>query len=506
MSFLIARARWCTGPLRDCAGRRVDAPLLAARWVARSALLFGAVTARDARAQSAVIDTRSDTRPPASHAAPATEPAPAPAPAPAAPVRSLGVVTVFARPPTSLPTQIPATLESVTREQLEQTVNATDSEDALKYLPSAGAQTLYRRLQPRRAVEPRLGHRQQCAVDRVCGRRAAVQLPRQRRRWPELHAALEHGHARTNRTCRCHVCRRISHSDSHGQPLGLRAEAWSASDGATEFSPVSALSYPMRRERFASPKAALAYQAADDLVLKASVGRAVRLPTLSELYGATSTSNSQFINDPTLTPERSWTTELTAEKVLGEGLLRLTVFAEATRDALYSQTSFDAAANKNISRVQNVSRIETRGLELAFQGLDVGRKGLDLSASATHAHSHSAIKDKVGFVRVPGDTLGKRQPNIPAWRATALVSQRMENWTLAFGARYSGKQYRTLNNADLNGATYQGTSRYFTTDLRLRHQVHAPVVGGCRHRQPEQLSILEFSSVPAAQLQRRVAL
>ena len=251
--------------------------------------------------------------------------------------------------------------------------------------------------------------------------------------------------------------------------LGLRVEEWTASDGATEFSAVSSLRYPPRRERFGSPKAALAYQVADDLVLKASLGRAVRMPTVSELYGATSTSNSQYINDPTLAPERSWTTELTAEKDFGDARVRLTYFTEATRDALYSQTSFDASANKNISRVQNVARIETRGLELAFQGSDVLRKGLDLSASTTFADS--VIKDNAGFVLLPGDTIGKRQPNIPLWRATALVSQRINaSWTLAFGARYSGTQYRTLNNADPNGFTYQGTSRYFTTDLRLRHQ------------------------------------
>ena len=44
------------------------------------------------------------------------------------PVKSLGVVTVVGGQPTSLPTQIPATMESVTREQIERTINATDSE------------------------------------------------------------------------------------------------------------------------------------------------------------------------------------------------------------------------------------------------------------------------------------------------------------------------------------------------------------------------------------------
>ena len=52
------------------------------------------------------------------------------------PVKHLGVVAVSSGQPISLPTQIPTTIEGVTREQIAQTINATDSEDALKYLPS----------------------------------------------------------------------------------------------------------------------------------------------------------------------------------------------------------------------------------------------------------------------------------------------------------------------------------------------------------------------------------
>ncbi|HWH83170.1 MAG TPA: TonB-dependent receptor [Burkholderiaceae bacterium] len=252
--------------------------------------------------------------------------------------------------------------------------------------------------------------------------------------------------------------------------LGLRAEQWTARDAATAFSATSALAYPERRERDLSPKAALAYQLAPDWVLKASAGRAVRMPTVAELYGATATTNSQFINDPLLRPEKSWTTELSAEKDFGHALLRLTLFTETTRDALYSQTTFDATANKNIGRVQNVGRIATKGFETAFSGTDVATRGLDLSASVTYADS--VIEANDGFVALPGDTLGKRQPNIPKWRASALASYRFdERWSVAFGARYSGTQYRTLNNADVNGATYQGVSRYFTTDLRLRWRI-----------------------------------
>jgi iron complex outermembrane receptor protein len=204
-------------------------------------------------------------------------------------------------------------------------------------------------------------------------------------------------------------------------------------------------------------------------VLKASLGRAVRMPTVGELYGATSTTNSQYINDPNLRPEKSWTTELSLEKDLGNALARQTFFSEDVRDSLYSQTTFDPGANRNISRVQNVDRITTQGLEAAFSGNDVGLKGLDLAASVTYAHS--VIRANQGFVSVPGDTVGKQQPNIPRWRATVLASYRFDQrWTGTLAARYSGRQFRTLDNSDINGTTFQGVSRYFVTDLRLRWQ------------------------------------
>jgi iron complex outermembrane receptor protein len=254
--------------------------------------------------------------------------------------------------------------------------------------------------------------------------------------------------------------------------LGLRAENWTAADGFTRFSSTSTAntSYGKRSENFFSPKAALSYRWSDDTVLKASTGRAVRMPTVSELYGATSTTNSQYINDPNLKPEKSWTSELTAEKELASGLLRLTFFTENVHDALYAQTTFDATANSNISRVQNVTRMQTNGVELAFSGVDVALRGLDLSGSVTYADSR--IKENSGFVRVAGDTIGKVQPRVPVWRATALASYRIDpKWTATVGARYSGNQFSTLNNEDTNGFAYQGSSKYFTTDLRVRTQL-----------------------------------
>ncbi len=254
--------------------------------------------------------------------------------------------------------------------------------------------------------------------------------------------------------------------------LGARIENWNASSGFTHFGAGNPANtgYASRSESFVSPKAALSWQWTADTTLKASTGRAVRFPTVGELYGATATVNAQYVNDPNLKPEKSWTSELSAETDLGKGVLRFTLFTENTRDALYSQLTFDPAANSNVSRVQNVGRIKTQGLEVAFNGSDLMAKGLGFSGSLTYADSR--IKENSGFVAVPGDTVGKYQPRVPVWRATGLVSYRFDpSWTGTFAARYSGNQFSSLDNTDVNGFAYQGTSKYFVTDVRFHYKV-----------------------------------
>lgn len=216
---------------------------------------------------------------------------------------------------------------------------------------------------------------------------------------------------------------------------GLRAEHWSAEDGRTRIpsaAPALDVAWARRSETALSPKLAVSWQARPDLVVKGAVGRAVRFPTVAELYGATSTVNAQFVNDPQLRPERAWSGELSLQQDLGRGLVRLSWFAEDTRDAIYNQTLFDAAANRNVGRVQNVSRVATQGLELAGQAVDLLARGLDLSGSLTWADSE--IRENAGFVNVPGDTVGKRQPNVPRLRASLLADWRIdERWSVAAG-------------------------------------------------------------------------
>jgi iron complex outermembrane receptor protein len=242
--------------------------------------------------------------------------------------------------------------------------------------------------------------------------------------------------------------------------LGLRYEDWKAKDGFTATATTSQ-AYATRSESHLSPKAALAWQLADTTVLKASVGRAVRFPTVGELYGATSSNNLSFINDPNLRPEKSWTGELSLEQDLGNGLARATLFHETTKDALFSQL----IPGSTISRVQNVDKVRTDGLELAYTGQNVFIRGLDLGASLTYADSKT-----VANAAFPA-SVGKWQPRVPRWRSTLWASWRPDaHWSFTGAARYSGRQYSNLDNSDVNGFAYFGASRYFSVDLRVRYQ------------------------------------
>ncbi|MEJ7806348.1 MAG: TonB-dependent receptor, partial [Telluria sp.] len=141
-------------------------------------------------------------------------------------------------------------------------------------------------------------------------------------------------------------------SENWKSTLGARLERWRAYGGELGNASTVVRFGQERSERHVSPKAALAYRLAEQWVLKASAGRAVRMPTVGELYQGAVVDNAILNTDPGLKAERSWTGELTAENVSDRGKLRATLFVERTRDALYSQ-----ALTTTLSTVQNIDAI-----------------------------------------------------------------------------------------------------------------------------------------------------
>jgi iron complex outermembrane receptor protein len=262
--------------------------------------------------------------------------------------------------------------------------------------------------------------------------------------------------------------------------LGLRVEHWTATNGLTQSAFAGATSagncdaavklctidHADRSKTWVSPKAALGWQAGEDWVLKGSVGRAVRLPTVSELYqGGVNAQGITINNNPDLKPERSVTSELSSEWSFAASALRTTLFYETTRDALYSL--LNTATNQ--SNIQNVDHVRTRGIETAFNAQNVAVRGVDLQGSLTY--TDSKVVESTGFVKVPGDVVGKDQIRVPRWRASLLATWRVnDKLSTSLGARYGSKQFSTLDNSDPNGFAYTASSKYATADWRARYQ------------------------------------
>ncbi|WP_332853543.1 TonB-dependent receptor [Duganella sp. S19_KUP01_CR8] len=241
--------------------------------------------------------------------------------------------------------------------------------------------------------------------------------------------------------------------------LGLRAESWQATNGAQR-TPGTALSYPRRSEQAWSPKFSLAWDASADTTVRLSAGRGTRFATVAELFQGTAVGSSIVVNVPTLKPERSNALELMAEQRYAFGGLRASLFQDDVRDTIWSQLNLNVFPN--VTNVQNIGRVRTRGLELVGQVDRLGIPGL--SAEANIAFSKSTILENDNYQ----PSIGKNWARVPRVRsATTLTYAPTDVWSVSASYRYSGAQFNEINNSDYNTDVYGAVSRVSQLDVRL---------------------------------------
>ncbi|WP_413193464.1 TonB-dependent receptor [Pararobbsia alpina] len=240
---------------------------------------------------------------------------------------------------------------------------------------------------------------------------------------------------------------------------GLRYEWWQAYDGSRALGATSA-PYPDSSEHHPSPKVSLSFDATDDLILRASWGRAYRFPTVGELFQGQINGSSIINNNPNLKPENDQSKELTAEWSHWNGLFRLSLFEDDVRNTIFSQT--DTTVIPNVTSFQNIGRVRSRGVELGYSGEDVAIRGLDLIANV--AYTQSKILENA---QNPA-SVGKYFYRIPLWRVNLETTYHFtEKLAASAGVRYSGRQYNTLTNTDTNPDVFGGTSNYTVADLKV---------------------------------------
>lgn len=245
--------------------------------------------------------------------------------------------------------------------------------------------------------------------------------------------------------------------------LGARQEWWRAWDGVNQTTAGTVIQ-PERRFTGFSPKAALEWKPASHWSARLSLGQAWRMPTVGELYQATTVGTTLANPNPTLRPERARSAELAIERRDSHGALRLSLFNEVVDGALISQTNL--ASGIATSFVQNVDQTRARGIELVLERRNLIPR-VDLSASATYA---DAITTRDAAFPA---AVGKLLPSVPRWKANVVATWRPdERVALTAAWRMASRHFATLDNSDTVGNTYQGFWKYSVVDLRARFAVN----------------------------------
>ncbi|KRE88872.1 TonB-dependent receptor [Frateuria sp. Soil773] len=241
--------------------------------------------------------------------------------------------------------------------------------------------------------------------------------------------------------------------------LGGRWEQWRAY-GGLRADAASTLRYASRQRSDFSPKAALNWDFADDWSLRLAWGKAVRYPTVAELFQGTISANAIVNSDPNLKPERDNSADLTLQHHLANGHWRVSLYRDRISDSLYTQT--DVTVTPTVTSVQNVDLVRIRGVEGELALTDVWTSGLDLSASVAFNDART-LRDR----RAPSAE-GHWFPRIPRLRATLVADYRIAPaWDASLGIRHSGRQYGTLDNSDYVD-TYGAVSSFTVADAKLR--------------------------------------
>jgi iron complex outermembrane recepter protein len=221
-----------------------------------------------------------------------------------------------------------------------------------------------------------------------------------------------------------------------------------------------------------SPKASLSYDPNKEWNFTVNFGEAYRYPTVTELYQNASSGTVLLTPNPFLTPEQDLNGQFVVERKWTDGRVRLTVFDEHVHNAIISQTTNVTQNGQQfpVTTIGNVDAVRFQGVELAAEKDNIAIIGLKLFGSVTYVDSR--ILSDPTFVSTIGGTtaVGKRVPNVPDWRATLGTTYRPnENWAFTFAARFSGKQYSTLDNTDIIPRVFGAFDNYVVADLKLHY-------------------------------------
>ncbi|WGS86054.1 TonB-dependent receptor [Methylomonas sp. UP202] len=263
--------------------------------------------------------------------------------------------------------------------------------------------------------------------------------------------------------------------------FGSRLERWNVSDGIylsgnNNYSP---------RDRQAStwsPKFSLGYEPGR-WKFRYSVAKAYRFPLVGELFdNSNSLRGSVSLANSLLKPEDGTHHNLMGEYDFNNGYIRLNLFHENVRNAIYSSTisnslliaqdpatfgpgGLNLNASNFSSLLASIDEVEINGIDLTINQDRVFDSNFDIKLDTTILNSKILKNDaNVNYV-------SKSFPLLPDYRANLLTTYHYgKDWDFSVGTRYQGRMYAQLDNKDLQLPYYAAFTESVYVDLKATYR------------------------------------
>ena len=254
---------------------------------------------------------------------------------------------------------------------------------------------------------------------------------------------------------------------------GGRGDFWTAFGGTNNALGKAVLYSPESFKGAFEPKGALEYQVTPDFVMRGSIARNYRFPTVTELFQAISTPTSVQINNPYLQPESSTYYDLTGEYHwqnafggnVGLAVPRVSLFEDDRWNFIASQTALTSGVLT--TQQSNIDKVRFRGIEAALSMKDIHWPGLDFNGSATFTDSKTLSDYIQPWFQ------GMQVPRVPRIRLRGtLVYAPTSQWSVAGGMRFATGSFVSLANTDFNHDNYGTTdSSYLVFDAKVNYKI-----------------------------------
>ncbi|MCS7279844.1 MAG: TonB-dependent receptor, partial [Thermodesulfobacteriaceae bacterium] len=245
--------------------------------------------------------------------------------------------------------------------------------------------------------------------------------------------------------------------------LGIRGDFWRTYEGYVN--QVGTIGYPRKypsESKFSlSPKLAIVYKPFEKTVLRGSIGKAFRPPSIYELYRTWTSVRTgiTYAGNPGLKPETVISYELGITQDLWRGAkLNLTGFYNKMDDLIYRRT-----VNATYQDLVNVGKAKSQGLELGFeQNFDLGLK---LFANLTYTDSE-VLENKA-----KPTAKGKRLTYLPLWMGNLGLEFKRGKISAYIVGRYRDKWYSDDENRDQKSRVYGSYDEFLVVDARLSYHL-----------------------------------